>query len=189
MVDSSTVQDSPKKATKPPPCRGPYHCHVASGNASSICAAKCFKCSSSSSANPGQTPEGFLSRTKMANSHQQMTPPRKVFFKMCFIEKRVTNSQAWDIFWGVPWKPKGYPKIQSSKPDQRDISPCHPPQILSFRCCHDHCFQNLTSGSFRWLLAKREGSSPCLFESLVNLWEIHKSFVMAGKIRFKSPYK
>lgn len=132
---------------------------------------------------------GFFESDKNGQLPPTNDPPRKVFFKMCFIEKRVTNSQAWDIFWGVPWKPKGYPKIQSSKPDQRDISPCHPPQILSFRCCHDHCFQNLTSGSFRWLLAKREGSSPCLFESLVNLWEIHKSFVMAGKIRFKSPYK
>lgn len=127
MVDSSTVQDSPKKATKPPPCRGPYHCHVASGNASSICAAKCFKCSSSSSANPGQTPEGFLSRTKMANSHQQMTPPRKVFFKMCFIEKRSQILKPGIFFGGVPWKPKEYPKIQSSKPDQRTSHPVTPP--------------------------------------------------------------
>ena len=133
---------------------------------------------------PPRHPRVFWVGTNMANSHQQMTPPRKVFFKMCFIEK---GSQILKpgIFLGVcSGNQKDIPKssLQNLIKGHLTLSP---PPILSLRCCHDHCFQNLTIGSFKRLLAKREGSSPCLFESLVNLWEIHKSFVMAKKFVLK----
>lgn len=116
MVDSSTVQDSQKKAAKPPPCgrhftasrhklslpRGLRKCFI------HLCRQMLQMLQFLLGKSP-QAPEGFLSRTNMANSHQQMTPPRKVFFKMCFIEKgsQILNP---GIFLGCFGNQKDIPK-------------------------------------------------------------------------------
>ena len=67
MVDSSTVQDSQKKATKPPPCRGRLSLPRGLG--------KCFIHLCCQMLQMLQFLLG-KSPTKMANSHQQMTPPK-----------------------------------------------------------------------------------------------------------------